>query len=177
LKIYSALFAPITPLITQEVWDYSPRWITENTKNPLVKGISSDLNKYRNEELELKFKTIWKIKDKAKLIIEKGRQLKDIKSSLEADIYITVPPDGKIRSLLSEFEGELEDIFMTSHFKINSSLPTENSYVYSDSLEVEGEVLELAVVPSSEAKCPRCWKFTSQSETDLCHRCDGVVGH
>lgn len=176
LKAYSVLFAPITPLITQEVWDFSPNWITENSKNPLIKGTSL-LTNYRNEELELKFNKVWEIKDKAKLIIEEGRKSKDIKSSLESDIYISVPENSKIISLLKEFDGELEDIFMTSHFKINEQVPSETGYKYSDIVHVDAEALEITVVPSSQEKCPRCWKFTSENETDLCPRCEEVVGH
>ena len=39
--------------------------------------------------------------------------------------------------------------------------------------EVEGETFK--ILKAAKCKCPRCWKYRSKSEEDLCHRCNEAL--
>jgi len=41
------------------------------------------------------------------------------------------------------------------------------------SFEVDGS--KFSVHKATRAKCPRCWKYTSQSEDGVCDRCAKVI--
>jgi isoleucyl-tRNA synthetase len=39
--------------------------------------------------------------------------------------------------------------------------------------EVEGETFK--ILKAAKCKCPRCWKYRSKTEEDLCHRCNEAL--
>jgi isoleucyl-tRNA synthetase len=93
--------------------------------------------------------------------IDSLKKEKVIKATLELEIA------GERAMLPISDDKDLEDWFVVSAVKTSS----EGEQVAS--FEVEGKTF--TVHKATAAKCPRCWRFTSESEDLLCSRCAEVV--
>src|SRR5574344_505733 len=100
---------------------------------------------------------------------EKFSEIKDalskekiIKSTLELEIVTTS------EEFLSLDEVESSDWFLVSKVSNVSSAEKELG-----SFKIENS--EFKVFKAIGHKCPRCWKYTSSNEDELCSRCDEVV--
>ena len=119
--------------------------------------------KYHLPEVEVKLNETHLLEAKSKFAEIKDKLNKDktIKSTLELVIYTNSEDVLSMGSTLAE------DWFVVSRVlseKLDSPI---------DSFEVDGK--EFIVYKATEAKCPRCWKFKSESEESLCSRCEEVV--
>lgn len=176
LKVYATVLSPLLPLITQEVWDYTPEWIKQGTPHPLSLGVVKYDPQWKNEHLESQFGKVFEIKDKILLLQEHGRkQEKTIKNSLENAIYLTTAEGSKIHSLLLQLAPELADVFRVSSVHLNEEPPAGTAYRYDGEAVVDGDTIAISVVSSVHAKCPRCWNYTAPSEEQLCTRCQHVI--
>lgn len=178
LKVYCSLLSPILPLITQEVWDQAPKWAIEGTINPLLAGIVKYDPAMRNEKLEADFAMLWRVKDEILKLQEKGRKEdKTIKSALETDVFLFAKLDTSIGRVLKKYKDELAECYLVSRCLVNDlKMPEKFAYRYTGRLMFEDRaVVAMSVVPAAHAKCPRCWKYTAESEETLCERCDEVV--
>lgn len=106
---------------------------------------------WRSDELAEKFKPLWELKDRVNVQLEKGRNEKVIKASLEA--VVTVPAE--------EMEG----------LKFSS----EELAFYLVVSDVQSGS-ELKVERSPKEKCPRCWIHRDLTAEGLCPRCAEVLG-
>lgn len=135
--------------------------------------------------------------------LESARSRKDIKSSLEAEVAISVEVEGEqeeggtggggglLYALLDEncrdslVEFSLADILLVSDvsLRLPSHLEDISQYVHSDEsgLDYQGEVARVRVSawPIARSavpkhKCPRCWKYSSSVAGELCSRCRSV---
>ena len=103
--------------------------------------------------LDKKWKQLYKIKQEANIAIEEKRSNKEIGSSLEAEIKITIN-----RKDYEFLEGlDLAEYFITSKAeKIKSE---------------DKDELKIDVSKTKGTKCPRCWKIL----IDKCKRCDKAI--
>lgn len=176
LKVYSTLLSPLLPLITQEVWDFTPKWIKNEQPHPLTYGIVEYEPQCRNKQLEEDFAKLFEIKGKVLLLQEHGRKNeKTIKNSLENDIFISVNPQAELFKLVNSMKSELAELFRVSAVHVNDQTPSEYEYRYDDELSVDGTSVQISVLPAHGAKCPRCWNYTAQDKESLCIRCEEVV--
>ena len=134
--------------------------------------------------------------------LESARSHKIIKSSLEAEVAISVKVEGEqvleraatgghLYALLdkisrgSAVEFSLADVLIVSDVGLRTPSHLEDicQYVHSDEgrLEYRGEAASVKVsawpigrsaVPKH--KCPRCWKYSSSVSGELCSRCREV---
>ena len=142
-------FAPILVFTTEEIFslvDKSENSIHEENYNSIPK-------KWENDKLSKKWKKLFEIKQKANIAIEEKRINKEIGSSLEAQIQITVGKNNY--NILDDLD--LAEYFITS--KANK-LKSQNE----DEITIE-------VSKASGKKCPRCWKILDKN----CNRCDEVL--
>jgi len=84
-----------------------------------------------------------------------------IKSTLELEIA------GDASKFAIKDAKNLEDWFMVSGIKSNCSGEQVGSF------ELDG--MSFTVHKAELAKCPRCWRFTSENEEVACERCAEVV--
>ena len=110
-------------------------------------------SEWKNETLDIKWKELFKIKQKANIAIEEKRATKEIGSSLEAEIKITA--DSDIYNLLEGLD--LAEYFITSKAEKNKS-------------EKKDEI-NIVVKKTKGNKCPRCWKILDNK----CARCEEVL--
>ena len=104
-----------------------------------------------------KWDKIIAVRDAVNGVLEAARAEKKIGKALEAKVRLTVPAED---AFLSEMDADaLADILIVSQVE----------------LTVGGE-LSVSVENAAGAKCPRCWKHSTQSgKDDLCPRCASVI--
>lgn len=179
LQTYLSLLSPIIPAMTQEVWDFSPEWITNKKTNAILNGVV-DLETFKNPSLETAFGNVWKLREEITMLIERGRKEdKTIKNSLETEVYISLNEGSELFSVLKSLESELNDYYLVSKLHLNKPVPQAVNYNYQNQtpIVIDGQSLTISIVNATDAKCPRCWRYASVSEEELCRRCDDVISH
>ncbi len=142
-------FAPILVFTTEEIYSLvnkNNESIHENTFVLIPKN-------WKNDNLDEKWSKLFKIKQVANIAIEEKRSNKEIGSSLEAEIKLTV--DDKNFKLLEKLD--LAEYFITSKAE---KFRSKN----------EGD-LKIEVKKMAGNKCPRCWKILEKK----CTRCEEAV--
>ncbi len=141
-------FAPIFVFTTDEIYSLvskDNRSIHEYTFLRIPK-------EWNNKDLDEKWKKLFKIKQEANIAIEEKRSNKEIGSSLEAEIKITV--DGKNFALLDGLD--LAEYFITSK---------------AQKIKGKDKEFKIEVSKTNGVKCPRCWKILENK----CERCENMV--
>jgi isoleucyl-tRNA synthetase len=142
-------FAPILVFTTEEIYNLvnkNNESIHENTFVEIPKN-------WKNNNLDEKWSKLFKIKQEANIAIEEKRSNKEIGSSLEAEIKLSV--DDKNFKLLEGLD--LAEYFITSKAE---KLKAENQ----DEIKIE-------VNKITGKKCPRCWKILKNK----CLRCEEAI--
>lgn len=143
---------------------------------------------WTNEQLASDFMVIRQLDDNIKLMLEEARKDGHLKVSLEATA-ILLPRKPPLYSLLAPHAPSLASIFNLSTFTLASGVyefeeliklrPGEGEWVFESEVElVVGKMKEkarLVVRRAGGEKCPRCWNFTREVESDVCGRCRGVL--
>ena len=142
-------FAPIFVFTTEEIYSL----VGKDNKSIHEQIFPEIPNKWKNVDLDIKWKQLFKIKQKANIAIEEKRTSKEIGSSLEAEIKIIA--DNDIYNLLEGLD--LAEYFITSKAEKNKS-------------EKKKEII-IKVKKTKGNKCPRCWKILDNQ----CTRCDEVL--
>jgi isoleucyl-tRNA synthetase len=70
----------------------------------------------------------------------------------------------------------LKSIFITSDATISSlSSHIEISPDYFNEINLSEGICKVVVKRASLFKCPRCWNYNAQIESELCKRCENVL--
>lgn len=156
-KSLLTLIAPVLTYTVDEILEHAPKCIKQDA-NSVFDLIYTPL-----PEIESNFdkEYFYKVRESFNEHVDRLKKEKIIKSSLELDIYTNS------EKILSLPRIEAEDLFLVSH--ISSK---ERSGILA-SFEVDGDRFE--VYKSNMHKCPRCWKFKSSGENELCSRCKAVL--
>lgn len=157
LDTYLRLLSPIMPLLTQEVWDLSPKSITRGLVSPAMAGWPKNLPAY-TKETELVDKLLG-LRTHVNEAIELARLDKRLGSSLACEVIV---PES-----FSLYQNFLEQLFIVSKVRVASDCEGTSEWSYS--------VGDISIVPSRAHKCPRCWRFASKAENELCGRCEEVM--
>ncbi|CDK25569.1 unnamed protein product [Kuraishia capsulata CBS 1993] len=182
LKTYVSVLGPMIPIITQEAWNHSGELVQQGFDSHFKAGWYQLPDVFENDALETEFDVIWKAKDAIQLLLDQAFRLdKTVKNSLETAVYLSADPSSGVCDILKRHEHHLQEYFMVSQVFLNQqealtarSSDTTMPYHYTSAVDIQGE-LNIAVFRSDKHKCPRCWKFDSAEENELCHRCDLVV--
>ena len=142
--------APIFVFTTEEIYSL----IKKDDKSIHETVFVSIPKKWKNDELDKKWKELLKIKQEANIAIEQKRSNKEIGSSLEAEIEIyTTNENFKLMEDL-----DLAEYFITSKAK---KFVNEN----------DEEKTNIIVKKSEGKKCERCWKILENE----CERCANII--
>ncbi len=143
-------FAPIFVFTTEEIFGLINKKDNSSIHELTFVKIPGT---WKNNQLEEKWKALYKIKQEVNLAIEEKRSNKEIGSSLEAEIEISI--NEKEFNLLEGLD--LPEYFITSKAtKIKNKKETETKIIVK---KAEG------------TKCPRCWKIIKKT----CDRCDKII--
>ena len=139
-------FAPILVFTTEEIFNLIEK--SENsiheTQFPKIKS------EFQDSALAEKWKNLYKIKQEANVAIEQKRSIKEIGSSLEAEIEIHTNEENY--KLLEKLD--LTEYFITSKAKLLKNSDNKKETVIN-------------VKKTNGEKCPRCWKILEAK----CVRC------
>ena len=141
-------FAPILVFTTDEIYGL----ISKEENSIHEYNFVSIPKDWQNDTLNKKWIQLHKIKQEANIAIEEKRSNKEIGSSLEAELRITI--NSKNFELLEGID--LAEYFITS----------KAERIKSDT----NDELLISVKKTKGTKCPRCWKILD----DKCQRCEKV---
>ena len=155
-------FAPSLSFTTEEAWK-----AMGNTTSIHLEDFLDCNTSYENDELNTKWTLVKNIRKVATAAIEKLREEKIIRSSLEAhlDFYLGNDILSKVNDI------KFNEVTITSSYNLHPLLDN------SDGFEIE-DLPEIKVVASKfkGMKCQRCWKYEHKLINDeVCIRCDDAV--
>ena len=142
-------FAPILVFTTDEIYSL----VYKGNKNIHENNFVKIPKNWKNDKLNQKWNDLFKIKQEANIAIEEKRAKKEIGSSLEAEIALSV--NEKYFELMKDLD--LAEYFITSTAK---KIKVANE----DKIQVE-------VKKAIGEKCQRCWKVL----TSKCERCEEAL--
>jgi len=156
-KAMLGLVAPVITYTADEILEYAPN---------IFKGEMETIFDLLYEEVpevapSFEDTILLEAREKFSEAIDSLKKEKVIKATLELEIA------GERELFPIKSNKDLEDWFVVSAVKTSS----EGEQVAS--FEVEGKTF--TVHKATAHKCPRCWRFTSESEDSLCSRCAEVV--
>ncbi|KAK9498314.1 hypothetical protein O3M35_002975 [Rhynocoris fuscipes] len=161
LNTLAKSIAPIAPVLIEEVFMHHP---LNTDKTPYF---MSSLPSVAINELPMS-------KNEASTIMEQGLQIKEQfskeapvnVSSTELQCYLIL--NDRFHELLKPLQkdelstdSDFVDLLQVSSVKISLDSNIDN--------------YKIIIKPSSLKKCPRCWKFNSQTDETLCNRCKYVL--
>lgn len=189
------LLAPVTPLLIEEVWDYTPSQIKSTSRSPLQRsGLDIPSPGHRGEESENEWSAspyLFQANEAVKRAQEMARIDKKMGSSLQSFVVLAVEdvPPGSHNSLLETFQkyrDTLESLFVVSRVDVCAAgsmragvAEAGAEWTYKADFEVHGQKVTAHVYAPQKEKCARCWKYTAIIEVEqnamLCGRCANVV--
>ena len=145
-------FAPIFVFTTEEIYSL----VSKNEQSIHELTFYEIPQNWENKELDKKWKSLFKIKQEANIAIEEKRSSKEIGSSLEAQLEISI--NKKEFSLLEGLD--LAEYFITSSVKkfVNKT---------------DQDKTKMLVKKALGEKCPRCWKVLETT----CERCEKILNN
>ena len=188
---------PLTPLLVEEVWEFTPEKIKTVAEHPLrrVWVPAPSLTETETETLvfERTIQMVNLIHGAIKTGQEKAREAKRMGGGLDCDVIISLNPqsggeneessatNALVRKTLVEgMEDALAAIFVVSKVKFQHPLTWTKSTPQDwlgmeefDGKEAGSGFIEL--VKAQGAKCPRCWRHVAPSPDELCSRCDEAI--
>ena len=141
-------FAPILVFTTDEIFSL----INKDEKNIHEFSFVNIPKNWENQKLNDKWDQLFKIKQEANIAIEEKRSSKEIGSSLEADVKLSVNKN--------KFE-LLKNLDLAEYL-----ITSKAEKVLSENTEMKIEVYK-----AKGEKCPRCWKILE----DKCTRCSSLI--
>lgn len=115
--------------------------------------------------------------DAIKAGLEKARGDKVLGQSLQSSVVLDVP-DTVTQELLNRYAHELDSIFVVSSVVVRGDgtlVGDAPAWKYVEEFEYNGAKSTATVLPPSQAKCPRCWRYVAPVEDQLCGRCETMV--
>ncbi|KAF9523263.1 tRNA synthetases class I-domain-containing protein [Crepidotus variabilis] len=178
LDTMTRTMAPVLPYLAEEI-HAARRCNSESVFRKVWTPLSKD---WKDPDASKDMASLLRIRGTVLALLEKAREAKQLKSSLEAEVDIIVPNgfEGPVVELLHREEHFLKTLFIVSDASIadEGSLGTSSSnWVYSESISIPGSDDDIAirVRPAACHKCPRCWTFSRLPDDRLCNRCEKVV--
>jgi isoleucyl-tRNA synthetase len=155
------LVAPILSITADEIWQHLSG-AREDSVHLAV--FPTDTEAWRDDGLVERWSRLLEIRSVVNGALEEARQQKAIGTALQA--RVTVAAGGPDMDLLERHAADLPMLFMTSAVALERR---------------ESGGLAVAVARADGQKCPRCWRYVTETATDgemtgLCMRCVNAVG-
>jgi isoleucyl-tRNA synthetase len=164
------LLAPVLCFTSEEVWQHLP----DDGKKPASVHLAlfptaEELHPGLSPQQRQHWETLFSVRGEVLKALERARQAKTIRSSLEARVYLRV--DGELANLLARYRDQLAPLFIVSYGQVELGRDLKRPAQPS---ELPG--LEIAVQPAEGKKCERCWNYSPQvghnaTYPTLCERC------
>ncbi|KAJ9237792.1 hypothetical protein DTO166G5_3355 [Paecilomyces variotii] len=180
------ILAPLTPLLVEESWEHTPEAIKAQCDHPMKRVTAIPPAEWLNATLEQDFADLMAVNSVIKALQEQARSKKQMGSSLQSFIHISLPDKCVDGSVFQRYLPELPDLFVVSSVGLSGQgeqVPTvieQAEWHYCERFQLpDGRQGTVHVFAPQDSKCVRCWRYavpeTSTSEDMLCHRCEDVV--
>ncbi len=156
-KSMLGLIAPVLTFTADEIVEFASPFIKGEAKNIF----DFDFYELPSVDFDLDLNDLSEVKELFSEEIDRLKKEKLIKATLELDL-VASGFDWKLSSLR-----DVEDWFVVSGIK------EESEGEQLASFEFKG--ISFAIKRATKHKCPRCWKFVSENEEQICARCSEVV--
>lgn len=185
------MLLPVTPLLIEEVWDYTPKLIKDYEPTPPAMRAREDLSlsiekhlgkRPSKDDIPLLMRALAAVRNGQ----EAARNNKKMGDSLQS--YVLLEIDSMLAKnpaldLLRRYHDDLETLFVVSHVSIlEGELVSELEkarWSYHTDCEIQGQTVRVHVHEPEHAKCNRCWRYKAPldvpKEKALCQRCALVV--
>jgi isoleucyl-tRNA synthetase len=156
------LVAPILSVTAEEIWGQLP-----GAREPSVHlaEFPRDTDSWIAPDAEARWAELLDVRASVNAALEVARNEKVIGAPLTAHVSLKAPT--AVRELLDQYRHDLPMLFIVSAVSIDDRDTPFN--------------VEVAVSHASGEKCPRCWRFVTETVTGgdlagLCRRCEGALG-
>ena len=165
------MLTPVMPHQAEDIWQNTPEAQRHGLESILLSDWPTTNAKWANPKIEEEFTKILKIREIVTKAIEPLRADKEIGSSLEVTVYIK----GGEQELLSRYEKELANIFITSQAELTQNAPENVLNEYTE------DNYTIYVTKAHGEKCERCWKYRDlinvEGKGAVCQDClDAING-
>ncbi|RKF76072.1 Isoleucine--tRNA ligase [Golovinomyces cichoracearum] len=173
------MLTPITPLLVEEAWCHRPHWmVVRGDPHPLYRTpsnpiISENRRLVRDPSIAEDLPWIMNASGAIKIAQEQARSQKLIGSSLESSIILELPSSAI--ATFNRYINELDSIFVVSSVKLGTS--PKSDWKFSSNFDAPGGQGTAWVTAPKSKKCPRCWRYVSQNDSELCVRCEEVIAN
>ncbi|KAG0225194.1 hypothetical protein BGW42_004607 [Actinomortierella wolfii] len=184
LNAFTKSLAPLAPHLGEEVYEHYRDCFTTPQPSIFRTGWLHLPEEWNNKELAEDFRVLKQLRQEANQLLEQARTDKVIRSSLEAVVEVQVPEQATaMASLAKQYQDLLAKLMITSDVslvvKAQGDVPEEKTkegevYVREVTIPRVGSC-RLVARKAPLHKCPRCWKYVSETEGHLCTRCEPVV--
>ena len=189
-RCLQAMLAPITPLLIEETWNYTPQALKNIDGHPLKRMFPIIPSEWDNPTLATALPHLLSANTAVKAAQELARSEKQMGSSLQCSVLLNIDTSTNtdhrpvLRSL-TEYKDELESLFVVSSVDISmgpnvpSSVTTAAWYYATRFSTPDGCQATAYVYAPAKAKCVRCWRYVASTEVTeeeaMCERCVDVI--
>lgn len=171
LNTLTRLMAPVLSFTTEETWQEMRKIDASLSESIFLSDWPEMDNTMQDAELEERWSTISTIKGSISKALEKARTEGIIGHPLEAQVILQC---GTPSEMIDRYSPEEWATFnIVSDFKTGTEDEVNGcSITYKD----EDLSLLIGINKAPGEKCPRCWKYSENTDEDgLCPRCSGVM--
>lgn len=183
LQTITPVVAPLTPYLTEEVNDIIHEQASSPSASFFASGWKPALDEWNDMDAKRDMERLLGIRKAIVDLVDKARTEKKLRSSLEADVEISIPnqlQDVELSTLLQSQKTFLNQLFIISEVDLRIGQPStfDGAWEFSELVHTpnEGQDIHISLRPARRHKCPRCWAFTRETEAKVCNRCEGALG-
>ncbi|KAI9755525.1 MAG: hypothetical protein M4579_004251 [Chaenotheca gracillima] len=181
------MLAPLTPLLVEEAWHFTPEAIKTSTIHPLQRTYPITPPAWKNEQLAADLPLLLRINDAVKAAQERARGAKQMGSSLQSSVFLsfdsaaqgserTATADVSHEHVVRRWADELDSFLVVSSVHIGAKPERASEWAYSSEFETPIGKGVAWVLPAERAKCARCWRYVApEAEEPICGRCEAVI--
>ncbi|KAI9840941.1 MAG: isoleucine-tRNA ligase [Sclerophora amabilis] len=183
------MLAPLTPLLVEEAWHYTPEALKVQTTHPLQRLYPTVPSPWNNSQLSADLPRLLQINDAVKTAQEQARKDRKMGSSLQSSVVFSVPnseASSSTHELIQRWADELDTFLVVSSVHLHSGLSFEPTSEWAYAAEIgsatashSGNAAVAYVLPPEKAKCARCWRYVAPVDVEagsaLCARCEHVI--
>ena len=175
LDTMTKIMAPILCFTCDEIWLAMPHRACDDGRNVVFNEMNKPFADYALSETGMmQWSVLNQLRDGVNAALEAARADKRIGKSLEAHItLVTEKPvaESALAETKARFESQWADLFIVSDVEVS-----DDAALYAQGAETPLAGVRVVVSEAKGAKCPRCWKHSTQSgKDDLCPRCAAVA--
>ena len=183
------MLLPVTPLLIEEVWDYTPKLIKDYNPTPPAMRLREDLTlsigqamgrRPSQSDIPLLMQALVAVRNGQ----EAARNDKNMGDSLQSYVLLEVDlEENPALDLMRFYHEDLESLFVVSRVSIlergKASDVDRARWSYRTDCMIQGKTVRVHVHEPEQAKCNRCWRYKAPLDVPtveaLCKRCVEVV--